>query len=155
VSDTNWPDISGKIVDGVHRLPIRVYYEDTDFSGIVYHANYLKFAERGRSDFLRQVGVHHSEILELDPPLAFAIQKMEIEFLAPARIDDLLEVESHCVTARGARLEFEQVITRDGEPIWRAIIKAACIDTSGRPRRLTAEMLAAFGPHVAAASQSG
>jgi len=155
VSDTNWPDISGKIVDGVHRLPIRVYYEDTDFSGIVYHANYLKFAERGRSDFLRRVGVHHSEILELDPPLAFAIQKMEIEFLAPARIDDLLEVESRYTAARGARLEFEQVITRDGEPIWRAIIKAACIDTSGRPRRLTPEMLAAFGPYVAAASQSG
>lgn len=152
MSEAGWPDISGKIVDGVHHLPIRVYYEDTDFSGIVYHANYLKFAERSRSDFLRLVGVHHSEILELDPPLAFAIQKMEIEFLAPARIDDLLEVESHCVTARGARLEFEQVIKRDGEPIWRAIVKAACIDTSGRPRRLTPDMLESFGPHVAAAS---
>eukprot|EP00439_Symbiodinium_sp_Y106_P087503 s1_g63.t1 len=145
----------GKIVDGVHRLPIRVYYEDTDFSGIVYHANYLKFAERSRSDFLRLVGIHHSEILELDPPLAFAIQKMEIEFLAPARIDDLLQVESRYITARGARLEIEQVITREGEPIWRAIVKAACIDTDGRPRRLTPEMLAALGPHVAAASQSG
>ena len=154
MSDTHWPDLSGRIVDGVHRLPIRIYYEDTDFSGIVYHANYLKFAERGRSDFLRLAGIHHSEILELDPPLAFAIQKMEIEFLAPARIDDLLEVESRYITARGARLEFEQVITRDREPIWRAIVKAACIDSDGRPRRLTPEMLAAFGPYVAAASKA-
>jgi acyl-CoA thioester hydrolase len=155
MSGSEWQDIAGKIVDGVHHLPIRVYYEDTDFSGIVYHANYLKFAERSRSDFLRLVGIHHSEILELDPPLAFAIQKMEIEFLAPARIDDLLEVESRYITARGARLEIEQVIKCDGKPIWRAIVRAACIDTDGRPRRLTASMLDALGPHVAAASQSG
>ncbi len=154
MSATGWPDVSGKIVDGVHHLPIRVYYEDTDFTGIVYHANYLKFAERSRTDFLRLVGIHHSDLLELEPPLAFAIQKMEIEFLAPARIDDLLEVESRYITARGARLEIEQVITRDGEPIWRAVVKAACIDTDGRPRRLTPDMLAALGPHVAAASKA-
>jgi len=77
---------------------------------------------------------------------------MEIEFLAPARIDDLLEVESRYITARGARIEIEQVRKSEGEPIWRAIVKAACIDTDGRPRRLTAEMLEARGPNVAAAS---
>jgi len=155
MSDGKWPDLAGAIVEGVHRLPIRVYYEDTDFTGIVYHANYLKFAERGRTDFLRLTGIHHSELLELDPPLAFAVHKMEIEFLVPAKIDDLLEVESRYVTAKGARLEIEQIITRDGVPIWRALVRAACIDTDGRPKRLPAFMLEALDPHVAAATQSG
>ena len=71
---------------------VRVYYEDTDFSGVVYHANYLKFAERGRSDFLRFAGIHHSELLAMTPPLAFVVNAMQIEFLAPAKIDDELRV---------------------------------------------------------------
>lgn len=148
-----WPDLAGRIVEGVHRLPIRVYYEDTDFSGIVYHANYLKYAERGRTDFLRLADVHHSELLKLDPPLAFAIHKMEIEFLAPARIDELLEVETRYVTAKGARLDVQQTIHRHGTPIWRAMVHAACIDTQGRPRRLPDFAVKALAGHVAAASQ--
>ncbi len=149
-----WPDLAGRIVEGVHRLPIRVYYEDTDFSGIVYHANYLKYAERGRTDFLRLAGVHHSELLKLDPPLAFAVHKMEIEFLAPARIDELLEVETRYVTARGARLDIEQTICRDSTQIWRGFVRVACIDTGGRPRRLPVSVVEALGGYVAAATQS-
>lgn len=153
-SAKGWPDLAGRVEAGVHRLPIRVYYEDTDFTGIVYHANYLKFAERGRTDFLRLTGVHHSELLERDPPLAFAVHKMEIDFITPARIDELLVVETRYVAARGARLEIEQVILRDETPIWRALVRAACIDTDGRPKRLPASLIEALGPHVAAASQS-
>lgn len=152
---SGWPDLAGRIEEGVHRLPIRVYYEDTDFTGVVYHANYLKFAERGRTDFLRLAGVHHSELQDQDPPLAFAVHKMEIEFLAPARIDDLLEVETRYVTARGARFDIEQTIVRDGTPIWRAVVRAACIDSAGRPKRMPKSIIEAIGPHVAAASQSG
>lgn len=154
MSAENWPDLAGRVEEGVHRLPIRVYYEDTDFTAIVYHANYLKFAERGRTDFLRLTGVHHSQLLERDPPLAFAVHKMEIEFITPARIDELLVVETRYVAARGARLDIEQTITRDGAPIWRALVRAACIDTDGRPKRLPASIVEALAPHVAAASQS-
>jgi len=154
VSAESWPGVAGRIVEGVHRLPVRVYYEDTDFSGIVYHANYLKYAERGRSDFLRLAGIHHSELLECDPPLAFAVHKMDIMFLAPARIDELLEVETRYVTARGARLEVEQTIWRDGTLIWRATVRAACIDTDGRPRRMPTFVVEALAEHVAAGSQS-
>ena len=75
-------------------IDIRVYYEDTDFSGIVYHANYLKFFERGRTDALRQCGVTHTDLLSREAPLAFAVRKMGIDWVAPARIDDMLRVET-------------------------------------------------------------
>ncbi|MDF1626709.1 MAG: tol-pal system-associated acyl-CoA thioesterase [Parvibaculaceae bacterium] len=154
MSDASWPDLAGCIVGKVHHLPIRVYYEDTDFTGIVYHANYLKFAERGRTDFLRVAGVHHSELQEADPPLAFAVHKMEIEFLSPARIDDELLVETRYVAARGARFDIEQVILRDGQPIWRAMVRAACIDGAGRPKRMPVSIIDAIGAYVSEPSQS-
>ena len=110
--DLAWPDLAGRFDGRIHRLGIRIYYEDTDFSGVVYHANYLRFAERGRSDFLRLAGIGHRELMEADRPLAFAIHKMELSFLVPARIDDVLEVATVYRAARGARIEAEQVIYR-------------------------------------------
>jgi acyl-CoA thioester hydrolase len=95
---------AGRFEDRTHFLPVRVYYEDTDFSGIVYHANYLRFFERGRSDFLRVAGVHHSEFAAQADPMAFAVNKMEIEFHKPARIDDALVVESQFESFKGPRL---------------------------------------------------
>ncbi|MEQ8282430.1 MAG: tol-pal system-associated acyl-CoA thioesterase [Parvibaculum sp.] len=150
---SDWPDLAGRIDGQVHRLPIRVYYEDTDFSGIVYHANYLRFAERGRSDFLRLAGVHHADLFEGADPLAFAVHRMEIDFLKPARIDDRLEVRTRYVRAGGARIEAEQTILRladgaDEEPIWRARVFAACLDAAGRPRRLPAGVRQALAPFV-------
>jgi len=151
---TRWPDIAGRLEAGTHYLPIRVYYEDTDFSGIVYHANYLKFAERSRSDFLRLAGVHHHELLDLDPPLAFAIHRMEIDFVSPARIDDELEVQSRYTRASGARIEAQQQIVKltGVEPavIWRATVFAACLDPAGRPKRLPASVVEAMKPHLGA-----
>jgi acyl-CoA thioester hydrolase len=128
--------MSGQMQGQAHTLDVRVYYEDTDFSGVVYHANYLKFAERGRSDFLRLSGVHHSQLIEMDPPLAFVVSAMQIEFLVPAKIDDVLFVESTLTQARGARFEFYQRIMRGDTCLWKGRIEAACIDLEGRPRRI-------------------
>ncbi|MDO9125609.1 MAG: YbgC/FadM family acyl-CoA thioesterase [Parvibaculum sp.] len=150
---SDWPDLAGRIEGQVHKLPIRVYYEDTDFSGIVYHANYLRFAERGRSDFLRLAGVHHTDLFEGEDPVAFAIHRMEIDFLKPARIDDRLEVHTRYVRASGARIEAEQEIMRLAgedvpEPIWRARVLAAVLDGAGRPRRLPVSVRDALSPLV-------
>ncbi|HEX7776718.1 MAG TPA: YbgC/FadM family acyl-CoA thioesterase [Parvibaculum sp.] len=153
----SWPDLAGRIEGKVHVLPVRVYYEDTDFSGIVYHANYLRFAERGRSDFLRLTGVNHTELFQGDDPLAFAIHRMEIDFVRPSRIDDRLEVHTRYSKAGGARLEAVQTIYRlDGmggrEEIWRAQVFAACLDKNGRPRRLPEKARMALAPYVDPAS---
>ena len=152
MSDRNWPDLAGRIEGRTHILPVRVYYEDTDFSGIVYHANYLRFAERGRSDFLRLAGVNHTELFEGDDPLAFAIHRMQIDFLKPARIDDELEVHTIYRRASGARLEAGQKILRRAggslEELWRATVFAACLDSKGRPRRLPEKARIALAPFV-------
>lgn len=121
-------------------LPIRIYYEDTDFSGVVYHAAYLKFFERGRTEALRSSDVHHSEMLARDEPLAFAVRKMTTEWISPARIDDLLEVRTAFVSFKGARMLLEQEIFRDETLLARADVEAACMSLSGRPRRLPADI---------------
>lgn len=126
------------------KIKVRVYYEDTDFSGVVYHANFLKFAERGRSDYLRAIGIHHRALAARALPLAFAVTEMDIKFLQPARIDDELEVATRFYDIRGARLRAEQVIFREGEVIWHAKLTAASIDFEGKPRRLPAELLCLF-----------
>ena len=121
-------------------LPIRIYYEDTDFSGVVYHAAYLKFFERGRTEALRSSDVHHSEMLARDEPLAFAVRKMTTEWISPARIDDLLEVRTAFISFKGARMLLEQEIFRDETLLARADVEAACMSLSGRPRRLPADI---------------
>lgn len=148
-----WPDLAGRLAGKVHVLPVRVYYEDTDFSGIVYHANYLRFAERGRSDFLRLMGINHNELFAGAEPLAFAVHRMEIEFLKPARIDDRLEVHTRYVRGAGARIEAVQKIYRldaekPPEEIWRAHVFAACIDGNGRARRLPQAVVEALALHL-------
>ena len=118
-----------------HLMYAPVHYEDTDFSGFVYHANYLKFAERGRSNFLRLCGIEHKDLLDLEPQLAFVVSHMAIDFLAPGRIGDVLLVETLFTQIRGARLQAEQMISRDGVRLWHARLDAAIVDLDGRPRR--------------------
>ena len=135
-----------------HMMQVVMQYEDTDFSGFVYHANYLKFAERGRSNFLRLAGVEHSALLQMQPPLAFVVGRMEMDFLAPARIDDCLLVETVFTQFRGARLLAEHAISRqtasgDSEPIWQAHVLAACVDLQGRAKRMPKTMLADLTPY--------
>lgn len=117
-----------------HRFPVRIYYEDTDFSGNVYHAAYLKFFERARTEFLRDLGIHHSELA--DQGLAFAVRSMQIDFIAAARIDDMLDVLTEVVSASGARLVLKQTIVRDENVLTTAQLTVAAIKTSGGAARL-------------------
>lgn len=117
-----------------HRLQVRVYYEDTDFSGHVYHAQFLKFFERGRTEFLRARGVHHSELIETG--LYFAVTHMEIGFNAAARIDDMLSVETRLGEMSGARVVLDQSIWRDETIIAHAEVTIAMLNEKGRPVRI-------------------
>ena len=149
-SNQKWPQIAGEIRGDHHVLPVRIYYEDTDFSGFVYHANYVKYCERGRSDCLRLVGVHHHELNTQDTAqgvggqAGFVVRKMNCEFLRPAMIDYLLEVKTWFVLAKGARMELQQSIWHGQTCLFKADVTAALVDGTGRPKRLSPEMIAAF-----------
>jgi acyl-CoA thioester hydrolase len=141
MSGSDVPQFGGTLgADGVHRFPVRVYYEDTDFSGAVYHAAYVKFCERGRTEFLRVAGVHHSVLA--GEGIAFAVTRIEMDFKRAARIDDVLSVATSVLTVSGARLGLSQVITRDEELIAEAKVTVAAITTDGRPARLPQEVKA-------------
>ncbi len=142
---------AGRFEGREHRLPVRVYYEDTDFTGLVYHANYLRYFERGRSDFLRVAGVGHAELLADDQPLAFVVAEMAVKFLKPARIDDALVVRTLYQRVKGPRLMIEQAILRGDETLCAATVTAVCIHLDGRPRRPTPALLERIGPWLEAA----
>ena len=129
-----------------HRLPVRVYYEDTDFTGVVYHANYLRYLERGRSDFLRLAGISHSELLAHHEPTAFVVTRMEIDWKRPARIDDALLVRTTYDAVKGPRLLIGQAITRGEDVLVEAKVEAACVTPGGRARKPPAGMRAALEP---------
>lgn len=130
--------LSGRLTPFGHALDVRVYFEDTDFSGVVYHARYLHFLERGRTDFLRLKGIGHRELAEgaFGEPMAFAVRRMEIDFLRPARIDDVLTVETRTLLLGGARIVLDQRILRGVETLVEAKVKVAVITPDGRPRRM-------------------
>ncbi|WP_309642918.1 YbgC/FadM family acyl-CoA thioesterase [Phenylobacterium sp.] len=145
---SNAPEPSAGHIEGrEHLLPVRIYYEDTDFTGIVYHANYVRYFERGRSDFLRLAGVRHAALQEMDA--AFAIVRMALDFKRPARIDDALIVHTTYDSARGPRLFIGQRIFRGPDLICAAQVEAACIDLAGRPRKPPAGMLEQLRPYFA------
>lgn len=125
-------------------LPIRVYYEDTDFSRVVYHARYLHFFERGRTEGIRACGVTHTDLLGREEPLAFTVRKMAIEWIAPAKIDDLLEVRTNFNEAKGARMLLTQELHRGETLLATADVEIACMSLQGRPRRLPADVLERF-----------
>jgi acyl-CoA thioester hydrolase len=133
-----WPDLAGRLVGGGHVLPVRVYFEDTDFSGVVYHANYLKFMERARSDMLRLMGSSHDALVDgvLGEPLAFAVHRIEVDFRAPARIDELIEVETRVGEVGGARLRLDQTVRRGDETLVEAKVTVVMINHRGRARRI-------------------
>jgi acyl-CoA thioester hydrolase len=118
-----------------HSLPLRVYYEDTDAAGMVYHANYLKFAERGRSEMLRSLGFPHRK-LRAEEGVGFAVRRCLVDYLAPARLEDALVVETTLTDIGAATLQVRQQIRRDGELLADLDILVACIGRDGRPRRL-------------------
>ena len=139
---TEWPDLAGRLEQGQHVLPVRVYYEDTDFTGIVYHGAYVRFFERGRSDFLRLCGIHHRELHGRDgaPGLAFAVRAMALDFKKPARIDDVLDVRTRLIDHKGARISLEQRILRGEDLLVGASVTVAVITLDGRPTRLPEDL---------------
>jgi acyl-CoA thioester hydrolase len=120
-----------------HLLPVRVYYEDTDFTGLVYHANYVRYLERGRSDCLRLMGIGHADLLDGDRPMAFVVSTLELKFLKPARIDDALVVRTTYQAIKGPRLLISQSVERGDDVLCRAEVVAVCIHLDGRPCRPT------------------
>lgn len=126
----------GRFDGKTHILPVRVYYEDTDVSGIVYHANYLRYMERGRSEFLRLAGIHHMVMLANDEPIAWTIRRMEIDYAKAARLDETLEVHTRYISMSGARLSGAQWVKRGGIDLVTATVEAAIITMSGKPRRI-------------------
>ena len=133
-----------------HVFPVRVYYEDTDISGIVYHANYLRYFERGRSEFLRLAGIRHMVMLANAEPIAWTIRKIDIDYGRAARLDDELEVHTRFTTMSGARLAAAQVVKRAGDDLVSAKVEAAIITMAGKPRRIPEEVRAKLQPYLAA-----
>jgi acyl-CoA thioester hydrolase len=129
---------------GVHQLAVRVYYEDTDAVGVVYHSNYLHFAERARTEMLRALGLQPSRLWAEDG-IGFMVRRCVADFLAPARLDDALIVESRLRELRGASLDLDQTVRREGLELVRLQVKLACLTTDGRPARLPARVRAALG----------
>ena len=129
----------GRFEDKVHILPIRIYYEDTDLSGVVYHANYLRFMERGRSEYFYALGV---KVAGLDDPepTAWALRKVELEYIRPARVGDLVEVHTKAITLTGVRMTAEQTITCRGNVLTRGFVEACIMTLAGKPRRIPAEI---------------
>jgi len=138
---------SGWIEGREHQLPVRIYYEDTDFTGMVYHANYLRYFERGRSDFFRIAGISHTALLSLAEPTAFTLVRIEIDYRRAARVDDALLVRTTYDTIKGPRLMVSQRITRGDELIAQARVEAVCIDLVGRAKRPPKEMVALLSPY--------
>ena len=134
--------LTGKITNAIHRLPLRVYYEDTDFSGYVYHANYLKFCERARSDFLRVVGIDQNQLIAAGT--AFVVRRMVCEFLRPARFDDVIIVETMPTKMAGARFDLSQRVLRGAEVLFTTEVTVALIDGRGRPMRIPPDMAVKF-----------
>ncbi len=131
-----------------HVLPVRVYYEDTDLTGVVYHASYVRFLERGRSDFLRLAGADHVAMAALDT--AFAVTRLEVAYRRAARIDDALLVRTAFERTQGAVIHIRQQITRDEETLTDAVVQAACIDLAGRARRPPQALVEALAPWLSA-----
>ena len=135
-SDTARGSLSGWFEGTRHVLPVRVYYEDTDAAGIVYHANYLRFAERARTEMMRCLGTEHRQLM-IETGTAFAVRSCDTEFMLPARLDDPLTVQTRVEEVRGASLRMTQTVMGDGgTELVRMRIRLACIDAALRPARL-------------------
>lgn len=124
----------------IHRFPVRVFYEDTDMGGVVYHANYLRFIERARSDWVRQLGNDQNAMRAAG--VVWVVRRIECDYLAAARFEDELVVETTVAAISGARLVMNQVVRRGGEEIFTAQVTAVCMTAEGRPVRLPAEIRA-------------
>ena len=150
--------LDGEIRDGRHVMPVRVYYEDTDFSGAVYHASYLRFMERGRTNYLRLLGVGHRVLFEEAqqeaPGFAFVVRSMQIEFLKPARMDDMLDVVTQPQEVKGASITLHQRVLRGAGLLVEAQVRVAFV-AGGRARPIPKALRAAMAADQEAAGRGG
>ncbi|MEM6407921.1 MAG: tol-pal system-associated acyl-CoA thioesterase [Pseudomonadota bacterium] len=128
-----------------HSFTCRVYYEDTDLAGIVYYANYLKFIERARSEWVRELGVDQLKMKR--DGLVFAVRRVEADYLSPARFDDVLRVETALEEITGTRVKLVQSVLRDESVLFRGAVTLVCLADSGKPARIPAEIRAKLAPH--------
>jgi acyl-CoA thioester hydrolase len=144
---SNTSALDGEIRDGRHLLPVRVYYEDTDFSGVVYHASYLRFMERGRTNYLRLLGADQramfDEAAKEAPGFAFVVRSMQIDFRKPARMDDVLEIATAPIEVKGASIVLHQRVSRGGELLVEATVQVAFV-SGGRARPIPKALRAAL-----------
>jgi acyl-CoA thioester hydrolase len=140
-STKSWPDLAGRLSTAEggrhHVLPVRVYFEDTDFSGLVYHGSYVRWCERGRSDFLRLLGNDHRALIDAAEPAAFVVRRLTLDYLKPARIDEILEVTTSVKATGAATLTLTQRIARDGILLCEAEVMVVLVAQSGRVLRLS------------------
>jgi len=149
-----WPDLAGRLVDDEtgrwHVLPVRVYFEDTDAGGIAYHASYIRWCERGRTDFLRLLGTDSRRLIDgsnSHEPAAFVVRRMNCEFLRPSRMDDVLEVETRVKALGGASVTLLQQVRNSGRPVFEAEVTVVLVAVSGKPLRLSIAIRQGFaGP---------
>ena len=151
MTERQWPDLAGRIIrDGAgprHVLPVRVYFEDTDAGGVVYHASFVRFAERGRTDFLRLLGTDARQLIDGSDkrePAAFVVRRMQIDFYRPGRMDDLLEVETRVKELGGASVTLIQTIKRGDQRLVEAEVTVVLVSVSGKPLRLNEAVRRAF-----------
>ena len=143
---------SGCFDANAHLLPIRVFYEDVDAAGIVYHANYLKFAERARTEAMRLLSLGHRDCKQ-EEGLVFVVRKAEVDYLSPARLDDALAVRTVFVSMGAAYIDARQAVMRGKEVLAKVFLRAVCTTATGRPARIPRHWRAAFEPLVIAEDQ--
>lgn len=153
ITASAWPDLSGRIIDDEtgrrHVLPIRVYFEDTDAGGIAYHASYIRWCERGRTDFLRLLGTDARRLIDGSAsvePAAFVVRRMNCDFIRPTRMDEVLLVETRVKELGGASVTLVQtVLGPDGRRVFEADVTVVLVAVSGKPLRLSTAIRSAFG----------
>jgi acyl-CoA thioester hydrolase len=123
----------------IHSFKIRVYYEDTDLAGIVYYANYLKFIERARTEWVREIGIDQGA-LKAEAGIVFAVRRIEADYLVPAKFDDMLSVETHLLKVTGARLVLDQKVMRDDVALFQSEVTLVALSDTGAPKRLPADI---------------
>jgi acyl-CoA thioester hydrolase len=155
VTDSPWPDLAGRLASDdagqYHILPVRVYFEDTDAGGVVYHASFVRFAERGRTDFLRLLGTDARRLIDGSDsrePAAFVVRRMNFDFYRPGRMDDLLEVETRVKELGGASVTLNQAIKRAGQRLVEGEVTVVLVSISGKPLRLSDAVRSAFDAHA-------
>jgi acyl-CoA thioester hydrolase len=152
MSDPHWPDLAGRIVEDEsgrhHVLPVRVYFEDTDAGGIAYHASYIRWCERGRTDFLRLLGTDSRRLIDgsaSHEPAAFVVRRMICDFLRPSRMDDVLEVVTRVKELGGASVTLLQTVRHNDRAVFEAEVTVVLVAVSGKPVRLSAAVRTGFG----------